>query len=65
MLAQRIYRNTTVVLSLLMMALGVALVVQAITGDGGVLSPRMLLGLLLIAAGGGRVYLQRRRSREA
>jgi len=65
MLAQRIYRNATLVLSLLMMALGVALVVQALAGDGGAISPRMLLGLLLIAAGGGRIYLQRRGSREA
>jgi hypothetical protein len=65
MLAQRIHRNSTRVLSLLMIALGVALAVQAITGDGGVFSSRMLLGVLMIAAGGGRIYLERRRSREA
>jgi hypothetical protein len=63
MLAQRIHRNSTLVLSLLMIVLGVALIVQAITGDGGVLSSRLLLGVLLAAAGGGRIYLERRRSR--
>jgi hypothetical protein len=62
MLAQRIHRNSTLVLSLLMIVLGVALTVQAITGDGGVLSSRLLLGVLLAAAGVGRIYLERRRS---
>jgi hypothetical protein len=65
MLAQRIHRNSTLALSLAMIVLGVALAVQAVTGDGGVFSSRLLLGVLLIAAGGGRVYLERRRSRGA
>jgi hypothetical protein len=46
-----------------MAAIGLALLVQALGGDGGVLSPRLLLGVLFIAAGAGRVYLEVRRSR--
>jgi hypothetical protein len=65
MLAQQFHRNSTLVLSLLMIVLGAALAVQAVTGDGGVFSSRLLLGVLLIAAGSGRIYLERRRSRGA
>ena len=46
------HRSGTLVLSLLMAAIGVALIVQAVDGNGGVLSPRLLLGVLFIAAGG-------------
>jgi drug/metabolite transporter (DMT)-like permease len=55
----------TRVLSLLMVAIGVALVVQAVGARGSVISPRLLLGVLFILAGAGRVYLQVRRRREA
>ena len=48
------HRGSTFVLSLVMAALGVALIVQAVTGHGGVISLRLLLGVLFIAAGGGR-----------
>jgi hypothetical protein len=57
------HRSGTMVLSLLMAAIGVALIVQAVVGHGGVLSPRLLLGALFIAAGAGRVYLEMRRGR--
>ncbi|HEV3319976.1 MAG TPA: hypothetical protein VG053_09695 [Solirubrobacteraceae bacterium] len=59
------HRAGTVVLSLLMGAIGVALVVQAVSGHGSIISPRLLLGVLFIAAGAGRLYVERRRSREA
>lgn len=52
-------------LSLLMGAIGVALVVQAVSGHGSIVSPRLLLGVLFIAAGGGRLYLESRRNRGA
>lgn len=58
-----VHRAGTRVLSLLMAAIGVALIAQAAGGDGGVLSPRMLLGALFLAAGAGRLYLEARRSR--
>jgi hypothetical protein len=59
------HRMSTFVLSLLMGAIGIALIVQAIGAHGSIVSPRLLLGVLFIAAGGGRIYLQVRRSREA
>lgn len=49
-------------LSLLMAAIGVALVVQALSGHGGVISPRLLLGVLFVVAGVGRMYVEQRRS---
>jgi len=61
---RQVHRTGTFVLSLAMVAIGMALVVQAITGHGGVISPRLLLGVLFMAAGGGRSYLEVRRSRD-
>jgi hypothetical protein len=49
--------------SLVMAAIGVALIVEAVDGHGSVISPRLLLGLLFIAAGGGRLYLETKRGR--
>jgi hypothetical protein len=57
------HRMGTFVLSLLMVAIGLALIVQAIGGSSGIISPRLLLGVLFIAAGVGRGYLEIRRSR--
>jgi hypothetical protein len=44
-----------------MAVIGVALVVEAVTGSGGVLSGRALLGVLFLAAGAGRMYVETRR----
>ncbi len=52
-------------LSALMAAIGVALVVEAAAGAGGVLSARTLLGVLFLAAGVGRMYLEIRRGSRA
>jgi hypothetical protein len=57
------HRTGTFVLSLLMLAIGLALIVQVAAGDGGVLSARLLLGILFIAAGVGRAYVEMRRGR--
>ena len=51
-------------LSALMAIIGIALIVQAV-GSVSVLSPRLLLGVLFIAAGAGRLYLEARRRRGA
>ena len=48
-------------LSLLMAIIGIALIVQAAAGDGGVASS--LLGVLFLAGGLGRVYVERKRGR--
>jgi hypothetical protein len=51
------YRIATVVLASLTVALGVALVVATLVqGSGGI---GLLLGLLFIAAGAGRLYIAR------
>jgi hypothetical protein len=59
------HRMGTFVLSLLMVAIGLALLVQSLAGHGSAISPRMLLGVLFIAAGVGRSYVEIRRSRGA
>jgi hypothetical protein len=65
MIGRQAHRASTFVLSLLMGAIGVALIVQALSGHGGVISARLLLGLLFIAAGAGRIYLELKRGRGA
>lgn len=53
----------TFALSLAMVAIGVALIVQAAVASTGSVSVRLLLGALFIAAGGGRWYVEVRRTR--
>jgi hypothetical protein len=55
----------TFVLSLLMVGIGLALIVQAVGVHAGVISARLLLGVLFIAAGAGRAYVETRRGRGA
>jgi hypothetical protein len=55
----------TFVFSLAMAAIGVALIVQALGGAGSALSSRLLLGILFLAAGVGRAYVELRRRRRA
>jgi hypothetical protein len=59
------HRMGTFVLSLLMIAIGLSLIVQVAGGDGGVLSARLLLGILFVAAGVGRAFVEVRRGRGA
>jgi uncharacterized membrane protein YqgA involved in biofilm formation len=59
--AEQIHRSATRVLSLAMVAIGVALVVQAASNGGSVL--RIVLGVLFVAAGVGRLYILRLRAR--
>jgi hypothetical protein len=65
MTGRQVHRTSTTVLSLAMVAIGIALVVEAIGGGGGVLSARLLLGVLFLAGGSGRLYLEMRRGRGA
>jgi multisubunit Na+/H+ antiporter MnhB subunit len=48
----------TIVLSVAMVLLGVALIVRTLTAGGGGLAVGLLLGILFIVAGCGRSYLQ-------
>jgi hypothetical protein len=65
MTGRQAHRTGTTVLSLAMVVIGIALAAEAIGGHGGVLSARLLLGVLFLAAGSGRLYLEIRRDRRA
>ena len=45
--------------SVLMIVVGIALIVRTLTAGGGALATGLILGLLFIAAGLGRIYLRR------
>jgi hypothetical protein len=64
MTGRQLHRAGTTVLSLAMVAIGIALVVEALVGEG-VLSIRVLLGFLFVVAGTGRMYVDVRRGRGA
>jgi hypothetical protein len=55
------HRSGTLLLSLLMAAIGIGLIVEAFSAGGGAISSRLLLGVLFIAAGAGRVWVLWRR----
>jgi len=55
-----IHRTSTRVMSILMLVIGVAILVRTVLAGGGPVSTGVLLGLLFVAAGGGRLYLQSR-----
>jgi hypothetical protein len=61
MTGRQVHRSGTLVFSVAMAAIGVALIVQVATGGGGVLSARLLLGVLFLAGGIARLYLERKR----
>jgi hypothetical protein len=52
----------TRVMSMLMIVLGVAMLVITFSGGGGPAATGVLLGVLFIAAGVGRIYVQSRGS---
>ncbi len=51
----------TAVLSGLMVVIGLALIVRTVSAGGGPLAVGMLMGLLFVAAGAGRLWAERRR----
>ncbi|HUB35756.1 MAG TPA: hypothetical protein VL972_02955 [Solirubrobacteraceae bacterium] len=61
MSGRSIHSLGTVVLSMLMAIIGVALLAQALAA--GAISTRLLLGALFLAAGLGRLYVESRRRR--
>jgi uncharacterized membrane protein HdeD (DUF308 family) len=60
---RQVHRTGTLVFSVLMVAIGLALIVQALGAHASVLSPRLLLGLLFVAAGVARTYLEVKKGR--
>ena len=55
--AARAHRTGTLILSTAMILIGVALVVTAISVGASIISGRIILGALFVAAGGARLYL--------
>jgi|GraSoiStandDraft_4_1057263.scaffolds.fasta_scaffold217214_2 hypothetical protein len=52
---------TTQVLSAAMLVIGVAIIVRTIAAGGGALALGLLVGILFVAAGVGRLYVERQR----
>jgi hypothetical protein len=50
----------TFLMSLAMVVIGIAMLVRTIAAGGGPLASGVFLGLFFVAAGVGRIYLQRR-----
>jgi|GEM_PF-497347 len=55
-----VHRGTTGLLSVLLVIIGVALIVRTIAAGGGALAFGLLMGVLFIAAGLGRIYINQR-----
>lgn len=54
-------RGATLLLSALMIVIGVAMIVRTLAAGGGAIALGLLLGILFIAAGAGRLYVERHR----
>lgn len=54
------HRRMTVAMSAVMIVLGLALVARTLAEGGGPLALGMLLGVLFVAAGVGRIWVSRR-----
>ena len=58
-----VHRGATRVLSVLMIVIGVVILVSTIARGGGPLAVGLLLGVLFVAAGAGRLYVERQREK--
>jgi hypothetical protein len=61
---RQVQGSVTRLLSLAMIVIGALLVVRTLTAGGGALSLGIVLGVLFVAAGAARLYLQMRTGRE-
>jgi uncharacterized membrane protein HdeD (DUF308 family) len=57
---RQVHRSSTRVMAILMVVVGIALLVRTLAAGGGVVATGVILGLLFIAAGAARLYLQLR-----
>jgi hypothetical protein len=55
--SRNLHRQTTRVMSTVMVVLGVAMIVSTLANGGGALAVGILLGVLFVAAGLGRLYV--------
>lgn len=62
---RQLHRSSTRLLSLVMLAIGVALIVRTLAAGGGGLAVGLVLGVLFVAAGAARLYLQARQGRDS
>lgn len=60
---ERIYRGSVRVLSLVFVALGLAILASTLARGGGPLSIGTLLGIVFLAVGAGRLWIASRMSR--
>jgi hypothetical protein len=54
-----VHRRGTEVLSVAMVVLGLAMIIRAVAGGGGVLAIGVVLGVLFVVAGAGRLWVAR------
>ena len=54
-----IHRGATRVMSTVMVAIGVVMIVATLVRGGGALAVGLILGILFVAAGAGRLYVAR------
>jgi hypothetical protein len=57
---RELHRAGTTATSVLLVAIGVAILVRTVLGGGGALALGVLLGVLFVAAGAGRLWVSRR-----
>ena len=57
---QDVRRTTTPIFSVALILIGIALVVRTLAAGGGALAVGLLLGVLFVAAGAGRLYVSRK-----
>jgi drug/metabolite transporter (DMT)-like permease len=57
---QQFRRSYTRVMSVILIILGIVLVIRTVTAGGGPAAAGVLLGILFVLAGAGRLYLQYR-----
>jgi hypothetical protein len=55
---QQLRQSSTRIMSVMMIAVGIALVVRTVVAGGGTVAVGVLLGIVFMAAGAGRLYLQ-------
>lgn len=55
-----VHRRVTTLFSVVLVLLGVAMIVRALLGGGGPLALGVLMGVLFVLAGVGRIYMARR-----
>jgi hypothetical protein len=57
-----LYRSGSILMSVALVALGIAMVVRALTAGGGALSVGVVVGVLFVGLGAGRLYLWKGRT---